>query len=364
MMVIKKKTLQGFDIIADTHGSALELDSLLHLLGYEHNGTFWSHPERMVIFLGDYIDRGPFIRETLEMVRGMQESGNAVCLMGNHEMNAIAWATPDPQHDGEYLRPHIEKNLNQHRQTIEQLGDQYNEWIEWFKKLPLWGEFHLGDQTIHCIHACWSDLAMNTLREYRHEGKPILKGSENLPTMTEAGLELAGTKGTPVFEAIELLLKGAEIQLPEGYFMTDKDGHRRKNIRIQWWLEPKGTYREIAMVGEADRPSIPNIEIKADAFEPIPVPCPTFIGHYWLTADNGVEPMDENVVCLDYSAVREGPLVAYRFNIGDKGIRSENFVVLTNELEINDSFVRPTVKRYILESIDKHRDELDYLKDM
>ncbi len=45
--------------------------------------------ERKVIFLGDFIDRGPKIRQVLEIVRPMIEGGKALTVMGNHELNAL-----------------------------------------------------------------------------------------------------------------------------------------------------------------------------------------------------------------------------------------------------------------------------------
>ena len=44
----------------------------------------------MVIFLGDFIDRGPHQREVIEIDRQMIEAGTAQSVMGNHEFNAIA----------------------------------------------------------------------------------------------------------------------------------------------------------------------------------------------------------------------------------------------------------------------------------
>ena len=42
----------------------------------------------MALFLGDYLDRGPEIREVLHTVRGMVEAGDALAILGNHESNA------------------------------------------------------------------------------------------------------------------------------------------------------------------------------------------------------------------------------------------------------------------------------------
>ena len=47
--------------------------------------------ERTVVFLGDYVDRGPQIRETLNLVRAMRDSGSAITLMGNHEFNMLSF---------------------------------------------------------------------------------------------------------------------------------------------------------------------------------------------------------------------------------------------------------------------------------
>lgn len=55
------------DFIGDIHGHADQLEELLLKLGYSKPNEFYvhTHPERKVLFVGDYIDRGPKIRETL-----------------------------------------------------------------------------------------------------------------------------------------------------------------------------------------------------------------------------------------------------------------------------------------------------------
>ncbi len=85
-----------YDIIGDIHGHADELVELLELLGYQCPNGIYRHPTRTAVFVGDFIDRGPQIREVLSLVRPMCESGNALAVMGNHEFNALAYHTPDP----------------------------------------------------------------------------------------------------------------------------------------------------------------------------------------------------------------------------------------------------------------------------
>ena len=83
-----------YDIIGDIHGHADELEALLKKLGYQLNdGTYSNNAGRKVVFLGDFIDRGPKIREVLHIVKNMCDNGHAMAIMGNHEFNAISLHT-------------------------------------------------------------------------------------------------------------------------------------------------------------------------------------------------------------------------------------------------------------------------------
>lgn len=118
----------GFDVIGDVHGHAAELTILLKRMGYQETNGVLRHPEgRRVVFLGDFIDRGPEIRRTLEIVRGMVEAGSALAVMGNHELNALHYTMPDPvlrEEDGgpKWLRSHSESHRRQFEETVRQLG--------------------------------------------------------------------------------------------------------------------------------------------------------------------------------------------------------------------------------------------------
>ena len=85
----------SIDFIGDIHGHYDELVVLLKKLGYEERGGAFRYPgdERTVVFLGDYIDRGSQVRETVNLVRAMRDAGSAVVLMGNHEFNALSFGT-------------------------------------------------------------------------------------------------------------------------------------------------------------------------------------------------------------------------------------------------------------------------------
>ena len=79
------------DFIGDIHGHADELEELLQKMGYSKQNNTYTHPERTVLFVGDYIDRGPKIREALEIVKQMVEHESAIVLLGNHEYSALCF---------------------------------------------------------------------------------------------------------------------------------------------------------------------------------------------------------------------------------------------------------------------------------
>jgi len=64
-------------VIGDIHGNYFSLINLLNKLPMQNYDK--------LIFIGDYIDRGPHSKRVVEFVKELQESGQAVALMGNHE---------------------------------------------------------------------------------------------------------------------------------------------------------------------------------------------------------------------------------------------------------------------------------------
>jgi len=80
-----------FDFIGDVHGCADELEELLADLGYARDGEgVWRHPEgRKAVFVGDLVDRGPRIVDTLRIVMGMVKAESALCVPGNHDMKLM-----------------------------------------------------------------------------------------------------------------------------------------------------------------------------------------------------------------------------------------------------------------------------------
>lgn len=306
----------NYDIIGDIHGHADRLEALLKKLGYRHRNGAWRQAGRTAIFVGDLVDRGPGQLRTLELVRAMTDAGSARAVMGNHEFNAIAWATRDPANGAHYLRPRHgakgAKNYHQHKAFLEEIGQDselQGYWIKWFLQMPLWIE----EDGFRVVHACWSPRHVETLR-------PLLVDNN----LTLDTVEAASRDGSVAFQAVETLLKGAEVELPSGHTFTDKDGHVRSSIRTRWWDPSLTTYRS-AYIGPPGA-EIPDVPIPAA--ETIPDPDrPTFIGHYWLDASEALAALTRMVGCVDFSVAKGGPLVAYRFE-GEPELLTERFVAI------------------------------------
>jgi hypothetical protein len=291
-------------LIGDIHGHADKLEALLLKLGYALKNGSYFNPEKKVVFVGDYIDRGPQIRDTLQIVRRMVENEKAIALMGNHEYNALCFHFQESE--GGHLRKHNIKNIIQHFETLKQFQNrqkEYEEYLEWFKTLPL---FYETDK-FRAVHACWDveniDYLRNTLSNDR---------------LTDELIYQSVRKGSPLNLALEDTLKGKEIKMPEGLNFTDKDGTLRAEIRIKWWEDPAHTtYRKISVEPLDNLPESPvdvSLLKNHDYYDEDDKP--VFFGHYWLKGNPTL--YRDNICCLDYSVAKHGHLVAYRLDDENK----------------------------------------------
>ena len=291
--------MASYDIIPDIHGHHGKLLSLLAKLGYRHEGGTHRHPEgRRVVFLGDFIDRGPEIRKVLHTVKGMMDAGDAHAVMGNHEYNAICYATPDGK--GGYLKDRAKESYKGHLTSVRAFDgreDEWAEWIAWFKRLPLFLDF--GD--FRAVHACWDEAAIRYIDGKSMEDPDFLRESRR--------------RDSKAYHAVEHLLCGPEVHLPEGYEFFDKEGTKRFKIRSRWWdLREGETFGTVCMPEPMDCPHpLLGRHLKRVPDYPHDAP-PVFCGHYWLPASRTPGPLRHNVICLDHSAGLGGPLVACRWN--------------------------------------------------
>jgi hypothetical protein len=243
----------------------------------------------------------------------MIEEGHAFAVLGNHELNALAFHTEDPNKPGESMRRRTPKHVGQLRKTIEQLNsDELKFYLEWFRTLPLF--LDLGE--VRAVHACWDGRKIESIEQAlaAHGG------------ITASFLQAAYDKQNALFAPVDVVLKGKDALLPEGVSIRDKDGGRRTEISTRWYLSPAGhTFRTYALQTEQIdcEWALPQ-DVIDDAVPYAAWEKPVFVGHYWLSAPRP-EILAENVACLDYSVAKGGFLCAYRHS-GEQKLRDEKFV--------------------------------------
>jgi len=313
----------NYDIIGDIHGHAQKAERLLRKLGYRQSGSTWRHSERQVIFLGDFIDRGPQQVASYRLARGMIDAGDALAVMGNHELNAMAWNTFV---NGQPLRPHTTKNRHQHGSFLDEVErDQvfHSEITKWFETLPLWLEL----PGLRVVHACWDAKRMREVETSLTDNQTLV--GEALIRATQGDHNIYGvtSNSTPEFRCVETLTKGREVALPEGCSFEDADGIKRHSVRIRWWDTEAVSVREAALLAPKHLEQIPKEwSLPPGAILGYCEEKPLFIGHYWMTGPPTV--IAPNLACVDYSAGKGGPLVAYRWD-GEAILNDAKFITST-----------------------------------
>ena len=306
--------MKSYDIIGDIHGHADKLEALLNTMGYVPESHGYKAPVgRQAVFVGDFIDRGPKQMRVLEIVRAMVDSGAAKAVLGNHEFNAIGFVTRSKESPTDFLRPDSHKNRKQHQEFLTQVGEgsaAHREWVEWFRTLPLF--LDLGG--IRVVHACWNDQAVAEV------GAVYWDASGQ--RMSDAFLFGSYVEGSTLMDARKLLSCGVEWKLPNGMHIDGKGGEKHHEIRIANWRHEAKRLPEVAMVPDGNEENVPDIVIP-DHLPMDPIEgAAVFIGHHWFTGTPAIE--SSKLACLDYSAAKSGPLVAYRWD-GESELSNDKF---------------------------------------
>lgn len=319
----KAKIQQGYDLIGDIHGCGHSLERLLKKMGYLYMHGCYRHPSRKVIFVGDIVDRGPRIREALHIVKDMVDQGQAEIVLGNHEYNAMCYCTEARPESGQrFLREHTARNHRLIRETLEQFGSYRTEWhmfLNWFHQIPLFIE----KEHFRIVHACWDDLAIKRFKEI---------SSDHCIDMDF--LHASSREDSFESRLVDKLTRGTVLDLPDGESILSKDGLVRHMFRTMFWSEQPQTYNDV--VFQPDPLPLEMAERELSAIEkqkllsyPI-TELPVFVGHYWMSGEP--EPIQDNIACLDYSAVKYGKLVAYRMD-DERVLSKSKFVWVEVEKE-------------------------------
>ena len=306
----------GFDIIGDIHGHADALVRLLKKCGYRNKDGVYFHPNRKVVFLGDFIDKGDQHTQVLTIVKNMVVHNRALAIMGNHEFNAICYHTINSK-TGVPLREHSTNNQAQHQAFLNEypLGNSNtHKIIKWFKTLPLF----LEQEAFRAVHACWDPHSINIINTYL-----------NKKSMSDEFFIQASQSHTIEFKAVEILLKGLELKLPDNNTFLDQYGHKRDTIRVKWWADNAKTYQDYALVHKDAIKDISTKTLPKNRSNPeYSDQKSVFFGHYWFTGKPQI--LNKNVACLDYSVANHEKLVCYHWHTGDTILSNKQFTMVNS----------------------------------
>ena len=301
-----------YDIIGDVHGYAQLLRKLLLELGYEKTPEGFAHPTRKAIFVGDFINRGPQIRKTIRTIRKMVENGNALAVLGNHEIYTIITHTEDKK-SNPLIKPPL-KNFMSVLKSVNEFANYPDEWqdhLKWLRTLPLFIE----QDGIRIVHACWSEDAIKFIKQNLPPGK-IKK---------EVFRKIYKYPGSELAKNIWLLTKGIQFKMPGDLKIINNKGVSPRSFRIRWWEDLMGkTFEEISFESKFHLPeyTIPQ-EILPESL-PYPEDAPiVFFGHY--CRGNGPHIVKPNICCLDTCIAGSKMLLAYRWH-GESTLKPENLI--------------------------------------
>jgi hypothetical protein len=333
------KKIDGYDIIGDVHGHATELKGLLNSLGYkeDENGCF-SHASksRMAIFLGDVIDKGDEQFETIDIVKKMQESGNAKFVLGNHEMDLLLYYTNDAK-TGTYYGKSNEKIATKtacFRDAFKGRLKERAEVLKWLEKQPLFlknegkdvfsfseaSSFTLPNNTdsielkpndtkgFNAIHASWNTQALKQLDKFLEKDNHVSKSF----------WKNAIKENSPEKQLLQSILEGETIDVG------------KKEARVNWLdNDSSSSLADKALITDKKKRKVEDKNIDTYTYskdEPF-----VFFGHY----SKDEKPHGKNGICIDGAIAKEKKLIAYSVNKGDKQINPNQFTIVDSCKSIN-----------------------------
>ena len=304
-----------YDIIGDVHGYATLLKKMLIQLGYTKTENGYSHPSRKAIFVGDFVNRGPEIRKSIRIIRRMVENGNALAILGNHEINTIIYYLKDK--NGLPLIKSPQKNFLSLYKTINQFSGKAEEWTshrKWMRELPLYLEL----DGIRIVHACWSDEAINTIAEAETLGK----------SRKSIFRKVHKNPNSEVSKSVLALTKGIDFEMPGDLKIINNKGVSPRSFRMRWWENPAGkTFEEISFESKFTLPEyeIPKQIVPKTEIYPETAPI-VFFGHY--CRGNGPFIIKPNICCVDSCVTNTRTLSVYRW-YGENVLKPENLIQLS-----------------------------------
>ncbi len=228
-------------IIPDLHGCAATLETLLHQK---------IKPDKTdrLIFLGDYIDRGPDSKGVLDMIMGLREKGfRVVALKGNHEDSCVrSWYAERNKKSfwGLKTKTGEQKQWENFggRQTLASFGvssaaEIPEKYIRWMEQL----EYYVETEKFIAVHAGLDFDAENPFENYRY----MLWAREFVVKPEKINHKILIHGHVPVnLELIDMAVKNQHpdfIDLDNGIYMVNKAGYGNLVVleteSMKYWIQ-------------------------------------------------------------------------------------------------------------------------------
>jgi serine/threonine protein phosphatase 1 len=139
--------------VGDVHGCLQTLQALLDAIGPGSGDT--------LLFLGDYIDRGPDSKGVIDLLMALPHSGvETICLKGNHEVLMLdAFHAAAPTALERWVKNGGAETLASFGLTTQTLQHLPGEYLQWVEQLPILHQ----DGDFLCVHAGLDLKAANPL---------------------------------------------------------------------------------------------------------------------------------------------------------------------------------------------------------
>ncbi|MFN8021090.1 MAG: hypothetical protein U0Q03_06120 [Acidimicrobiales bacterium] len=291
----------GYDVIGELRASPVRLDALLGHLGYERRGDGpYAHPAgRTAIFVGGVVGPHGTRVSCAPMVRDMVDAGSALMVLGPHELDVATGAatTARPRElvlAGAAAPPSSPS-------SPEPTPD--DELVAWLRTVPLW----LDLPGLRVVFACWSEFDVEQLRS--DLGGNCLDADDHLALATDGSTRTA----------IDTLVHGPEVVLPERFHRVGADGVVRRTARYRWWGDGPMTLRARALVpaGSFDRSGRAHADLDdTPILDPMPVlftdGAPVVVGRHWYPGAPVLR--TPAVLSLDHTAQHPRQTTVYRWS--------------------------------------------------
>ena len=172
-------------VIGDLHGDSQCARYWIHKIGVVDNATSptrWMDPRASLIFMGDYVDKGPQSRQVIDLVRKLTDTfpTKVTALMGNHEMELLKDRDASRPyfyyhmpyavvHPGEYFN-YLDRDLDNEDSIVLQLLMQASLEVygnNWYGTVRYAPDVKKGHSVVELIQPEYQTLVKQRLTEYQ-----------------------------------------------------------------------------------------------------------------------------------------------------------------------------------------------------